>query len=230
MIRVRVRVSTIEKFRRLIVFDYQTQEDLIEYIRNGQNSSQTSVAMEVGTAWHKLMERPLTGYRAGDEHSPHYNAVGKFFFNPDDVRAARELVGRGRHEVTHVRPIETTHGHVFELKGTTDLILGPEVTDFKTKLGDDPGRWGRPADAQDYEHSLQWPFYLWLTGCRRFRYICFQCKGPDEQGLVLVDVPQSVSFSFDRYETLQDDVVRWCSRFWDFAEDHDLLHFLEHKE
>lgn len=53
---IRVRVSTIESFRRVLQTEYATEEELSDYVRHGQNSV-PNWQMEAGTAWHALLER-----------------------------------------------------------------------------------------------------------------------------------------------------------------------------
>ena len=209
---LRVRASTLEKFRHLVVHYFVEQGEVINYVKAGQNGEQ-SLAMKVGSAWHKVLEDP-TGTQVSDRQNGHDGIL----FHRDFVLRILQEIGPGEREKEYLKVFPSSSWGPVELKGTCDLVHGLEVSDFKTKVKSSP-------KVEDYERSLQWPVYLTLTGGFKFIYWLFPAEEPDEDGFVFIGEP--MVFSFWRYDGMEDRVQEALFEFLQWADLHGLLPYLD---
>lgn len=210
---MRLRVSTLEAYRRVLQTEYGDEAELAADIRAGQDTPAKNWMMSAGTLWHAALEHHATAGVPDD--TPHLIS-GNLTFAADAVRSALALRGPGLCEVTARRRIDTPFGRV-ELKGTCDHILGRVVRDAKAK-------WSTP-DPRDYEVSIQWRAYLWLFDADRFTYDLFAFRDPDAVGYC--ELRETVSFSLWRYPGMEREVLEWVDSFLRWAADRYLLDCLE---
>lgn len=219
---IRLRVSTLEAFRRVVETDFGDEPELIDRVRRGQWEEGTaSEIMRAGTAWHKIIAEPIRFQQIGFEPVPFggnpvpytYFACNGFTFDDIAVEAATKHVGPGLHEVTRRK----LFGAV-EIEGTADLVCGLSLQDHKAKFSQ--------PDARDYEDSLQWRFYLAIHEASWFRYNLFDFKDPKEG---YCELKQIVSFRFWPYLGMEAELRGWITRFLDWAEARGLAHFLHYR-
>lgn len=204
---ITIRQSHLEAFRRVVDTECGKEEELIEQIRG---VFVPNWKMEAGSAWHSCLEgRPLSS-----NHPPHAGRVrsGAYQFLASDVRAGQAVCGPGVWEVPWTRMSGT-----FCITGTIDHMRGADLQDNKTKFS--------PTDPKDYEPSLQWRVYLWLTEGRYLKYNCFEMKDPDDEGFI--EMKTVHSFSFWPYEGMAQEIDEWVRRFVDWAESRNLIQYLQ---
>ena len=208
---MRVRVSHLEAYRRLVAEEYgDSADDLILDVQAWQKGWERSARnwkMDAGTAWHACLSNHPDAMCYGPEWG-----YGNYRFRSEDVYAAQAHQGPGFREVTARRVFETRRGPV-EVKATCDHLWGRTVRDAKTKFG--------TPDAGAYDLSLQWRFYLLLFHADAFVYDLFAMRDPDDAGLCVLR--ETVSFRLWRYPDLERECRSWLERFVDWADSHDLL-------
>lgn len=199
---IRLRVSTLEDFRRCVETDFGDEQELRDRLIRGQwAEGPTKWQMEAGTAWHALLAGKSNGI--------------KWTFHADDWEKALSHIGPGLREITGRQTFRAA-GQVVEIEGTADVIHGLTVQDHKAKFS--------ACDPRDYEDSLQWRFYLAIHGANSFRYNLFDFKDPDDSGYC--KLKQIVSFRFWRYPALEGECLAWVERFLEWARATALLSHL----
>lgn len=196
---IRIRCSYLESFRRVVDTEYGNADELARAIRG--NPDPPNWKMEAGTAWHARLNPATT-----DERSVEYD------FGEDDVDFAVDYIGPGVFEVPG--SLEILPG--VQLLAKADHLYGLAIQDQKTKFS--------PADARDYESSLQWRVYLMIHGGAWFRYNLWSFADPKDGYCELKGV---TSFRFWPYCGMAEDVRGWAGAFLDWASSRNLLGFLE---
>lgn len=212
---IRVRVSTLESFRRVVDTEYGDEAELIESVKRGQEGGPTNWKMEAGTAFHALLADPMVaeGCPGRDE----LIEEGQFSFLTWDVAEAQQHVGHGLYEI-QARKAFLVNGksRPIEVRGAADWLRGLVIQGHKCKFS--------APDARDYEASLQWRFYLLLHEARVFRYNLFSFKDPKEGFCEMTGI---TSFKFWAYPNLETECREWLSRFVEWAEARHLVPYLE---
>lgn len=213
---IRVWVTLLESFRRVLETEWGRESEVIDAIRGAPRA--TSWQMEAGTAWHKALEAdPIIA----DPHWTNPDELiesGAFSFLAGDVHAAQEAIGPGLWEVPGTRVFDVG-GLPVEVSGRLDHVRGLVIQDQKAKFSS--------ADARDYEDSLQWRLYLLIHGGACFRYNLWSFRDPKDGLCELRDV---LSFRFWPYAGMEGDCLQLMERFVDWARSRNLLGFLERKD
>ncbi|MGD9713784.1 MAG: hypothetical protein AB7V46_17240 [Thermomicrobiales bacterium] len=207
---IRLRVSTLEHFRKVVCTEYESEADLVERIRRGQwapDAADTPWYMLAGTAWHRALacEPPDDAVESTEEVMARY---GDYLFSPDDIYAGIAEFGMGSREITWHRDW-VVDGITVRLEGTADHVVGRVVSDAKTKFSD--------VDPSDYEESLQWRAYLLIHDADVFRYVLFSFKDPAADGFLKLRKDGIYTFNMWRYPDLERDVLEWLNRFVGWA-------------
>lgn len=229
---LRVRASTLEKFRRLKTYEYVSQGEVINYLKAGQEGI-GDYGMAIGSGWHKCLEDPVgTQFNVKRHHVEieFANAAECSFketiaFDRAFLLKTLQDLGPGEKEKEYVRTYHHPTWGPVELKGTVDHVHGLEVADFKTKVKSQP-------KAEDYENSLQWRIYLTLTGGFKFRYWLFPADEPvKEKGaeVPFVYLQDPMVVAFWKYEGMEREVEYALWDFLDWADLHGLVSYLEKK-
>lgn len=226
---LRLRVSTLDSFMRVLTTDYAQESELIDRMKRGQwTDSDKGWMPRAGSAFHKCCEDPIgTSEIAFDEQGKPFkrHRSGDYFFAPDAVEGVRRLQGPGIRELKAVKVMAGV-----EIEGTTDHIRGLYLRDIKTKF--------TTIDARSYEDSLQWRFYLWLHDCEAFTYDLCAFKEPqgvermygdntdvsyegDPTGFC--ELREVASVRFWRYPGMEAELTGWVRRFREWASDRGLL-------
>ena len=156
---IALRASDLESWRRYVepeMEEWAITQD--EFIRSLLRQNEPSDAMRAGTAFHSVLER----MNAGDVADTFEQDGFTFRFDCDASVYLPEM----REQECEPMIFDTPHGLV-SLGGRTDRRDWTEVVDAKLTGS---------FDAERYGPSMQWPTYLTLTGCKRFRYVCFEQK------------------------------------------------------
>lgn len=213
---ITIRVSTLESWRRVMQTPYGDYNEIVAYIRNGQQS-EPDWRMRCGTAWHKCLEGKETG-ETGVVLPPRYYFDG-FAFAMEAVIDAQRIIGPGLNEVRNYMRIETALGPVL-VTGQCDHIRGLVIQDSKTKCGTKP-------DVKHYEQSWQWPFYLSLFDAWKFQYNLWQFKEPEQGTSGFVEYKDLYRVSFYRYCGMKEQCYERTRDFVAWANERGFLPFLE---
>lgn len=218
---IRLRVSSIESFRRVVATPYGDEAELCERIVRGQWADHAAnYQMRVGTAFHAVLADPIRHGQIEADAAGVPTQVyrsGDFTFAGADVQRALAHVGPGACELTG-RATFDVGGRAVEVEGTCDRIRGLLVRDAKVKFA--------PADARDYEASLQWRFYLAIHGAAAFAYDLFACRCSDPAG-GRCDIGDITTFRFWRYPNLDADLRGWLADFLAWTDARGLTGHLE---
>lgn len=212
---MKVRVSTMEAYRRVVEDEFGNEEELVAAIQ-GQ-PFEPRWQMQAGTAWHAILADPAEHKTADGEtwsEADLYYRCGQYSFAAPAVAASLEHVGPGIYEITAQR-VWNVWGRPVLVEGTADLVRGLVVQDHKTKFSN--------INARDYEPSIQWRFYLCLHHAQAFRYNLFDFKDPKDGFCELKDI---VSFRFWRYSGMEEECREWLGRFLDFCDGRRLTEYL----
>ena len=198
---IRLRASNLDAWVRFIEPERPefevSAEDFIAQLRGEMEPND---AMLSGTAFHSLLERLRVGAVVANDG---LEVDGfRFFFDADydlAIPAVREVQAPERLFLTPSGPVVLT--------GRPDARDGFTVTDYKLT-----GRF----DAERYGDSLQWRTYLLLAGCRRFRYVAFECKRKERD----VFIHSVHELDFWRYEGMEADVERRVAELAEFVAAH----------
>ncbi len=210
---IRLRVSTIEAFRRVVDTDYAPEEELVATLKRGQwTDGPANWQMLAGTAWHRAMALEPADDVLEWPCGTTACCYGDYSFDSGDIQEALAYCGPGLREITGRRVLCNWHGEAVEIEGTADLVQGLVVTDHKTKFSQ--------ADPSDYEESLQWRLYLLIHEAQVFRYNLWEMKDPVSGYCALKDV---YSFRLWPYPWMKQDCLAWICRFLSWANDKDLI-------
>ena len=210
---LRISTTTLEQFRRMMQTEWVPEEELIASIKGKPWTP--SWQMNVGTAWHKVLEMPeATLNFPGKDQSWH--EWGGYKFLPSAVEEARAVIGPGIREVKATRTWNLW-GNDVTVVAQADHVEGIGLTDIKTKFS--------APDPKDYDASLQWRFYLMVHGGLWFRYVFCHMKDPDDDGFCVLKDIQTVKYW--PYAELEADCVHWLSEFITWAFSKDLMKFLD---
>lgn len=241
---LRVSTTSVEQFRRFMVYDYVQEPAMIANIRGIDFDKPWQ--MKAGKAFHTVLEK-YDEIANAQEHAALLNVnpeteaplfkpegainyqtyvqQGAYIFQRSHVAQAREKIGQCLWEVKGNRIFDTKYGPC-NVIAKADNVYGLRVQDTKCKFGTKP-------DGSDWECDMQWRAYLLVHGAELFRYNAFTFKEPEEMhdtpGVFAMTMIDYISFNFWRYDNMEKDFVSWLNDFLDWADNHKLLPFL-HRE
>lgn len=156
---IRLRASDLEAWRRYVEPEMEEWAVSTEdFIRGLLRQKEPTDAMRAGTAFHSVLEEMRAGHVVDVFEADGFT----FRFDCDTDVYLPEI----REAECEPLLFDTPHGLV-SLGGRTDARDWTEVVDAKLTGS---------FDAERYADSMQWRTYLTLTGCKRFRYVCFEQK------------------------------------------------------
>lgn len=205
---LRISVTTIESFRRVLTTEYAKESELIASIKG--EPVEMPWYVHAGSAWQELLESAVTPITDIGRIT-----VKDFSFDSTALRSAHAILGPGIDEVKATKVYETTRGPA-NVVAKADHVHGLVITDNKFKAS--------TPDARDYESSLQWRFYLDVHGAACFRYILYDFA--DEKS-GYCELKAIHAFRFWPYVGLDSDCLRWVNLFVEWAEGRGLLRYLE---
>lgn len=251
---IRVTVTQLESFRRVLDTEYGSEEELVASVRG--EPYKPSWQMEAGTAWHDLLATPRA------EMCDRKRSAGNYYVCESAAASAAESARRsvGGETVGHFRCPECLcwhvgkpgtlfrNGYVFadrdvtaarlhvgpglhEVKALRVWQIGPHAVNVVAQADHVNGLALQehktkfsPPDPKDYEPSLQWRFYLAVHGAAVLRYNLWHFKEPDDGFL---ELRGAVSFRLWPYAGLESDCRAWLTRFVEWAESKRLLGHLD---
>ena len=222
---IKISVTTLEEFRRYKLFDYVSEERMVDRIKGVKSSSP---AMEYGTDFGEYIEQPERAIilPSGAVRMPTHDTYlpQSIVATIDEYRAELqcpvfEVIVRAKYVFDGLPPIV--------ISGRIDIMEGDIQRDVKTT---------KEFDYETYEDSLQWRFYLDMLGGKKFIYDVFEKHGVvedpngglDDEGkpkLWPADV-ELHSFPFYAYPEMKRDLRAWISDFMGFVERKGLTEYL----
>ena len=141
--------------------------------------------MDVGTAFHKLLETSSVGAHIGI-----IDSMG-FTFDFTQLEATLQFP-----QIVEQRYFRKRDGVV--VSGQVDAIMGDgTIVDWKTCAAIDP---------EKYTRSYQWRVYLWLTGLSKFRFDVFKILPPTQKEPNIYRVTEHLPLECHRYAAMDQDV------------------------
>lgn len=214
MTELKLRATTLEKFRRFMSdnYSYETEESLIETLSGSFKGNEYT---RVGTAFHLIVERGDVSTHEGDKRIVKIDEFDIIFnqSHVDTALAYKEEIKGCFHEI---RDSKTYHvdGAKIDISGGADVIMGIRLRDIKTKYS--PMR-----DIEDYTDSYQWRVYCDIFELPEFYFDIFEFKGYKKEkhgydvsslSIVRHDPIQCLS-----YATMQTDIEKMLSKFLEFV-------------
>ena len=200
---IRVSVTQLESFRRVIQTQYGDEAELIASIE-GQPFT-PSWQMRAGSAWHALL--------AGGEQGE----ADEFRFSAEDVAGAKNSCTGGLCELKATRTAIVDRVPVV-VSAMADRLTGATVTEHKATFS--------APDTRSYEASLQWRYYLWVFGASCVEYRLWHFSESDKAGQPM-RLLGHVSFRCWPYERLEADCLEWLTEFYHWVQAKGLAKHLE---
>jgi hypothetical protein len=206
---MRVAVTLLDEYRRFVNFDYISESEMIAKIKGAFTPSRP---MELGTAFHAIIEDPQEHYIEGYGM---YVAPNGIEFGPEVIEGALPYITPGG--VFEVKATKDYHvnGELVTVVAKADKLVNAEVEEQKT-------RWSA-WDIDSYLDSYQWRWYLEIFEAVKVKYNVFRLSETDRNGIVLHGVEQ---FSLFPYPALQSDCRALLSSFVEFAKAKKLTGYL----
>jgi hypothetical protein len=220
-----VRTTTLEKFRLVATEEWADEDGLINEIRGYPRPENDK--MRCGTALHAILADPKAHYfpeqmdDVGNVVEAGYAYQG-YIFSPEDIFHLMQMVGPGWCEKPVARPFRSHAGHQVVVTGTMDRALAPSPQETPVVVSDLKVRFDTP-DAEYYDNSLQWRFYLLMSGAREFTYHNVQL---DNEHLGNKVVKTTLCVNYYAHDGLQARCQLGLDRFLAWAELNDLVRFL----
>lgn len=212
---LRVAVTTIDAFRLLVETDWYDEMELIAKIK--REPTEMSWQAQCGIAIHRALEADVQ--LAHDQ----LLEAGDYRVDAATLARVREAVMRppatgSFKELRILGGMHLSSGVWVTLSGRLDEMWGSAIFDYKCKFS----TWS----VEDYERSLQWRYYLGITGARCFVYNILNFMEPTKK-LGLLRFKSAEVLRMWNYPELERDCVQWLTNFLDWAAAKELLPYLE---
>lgn len=200
---MRVSATLLESWRLYQTQDWMTEASLIERI---QGVLVPSPQMDLGTAWHAVLETPETcrvpgGYRSGA-------------YTFDDATLQPLFDRIDRRGVFEVKATTELDGHT--LVAQADLLAGATLHEFKTTLS--------TFDAEKYADSVQWRV---MSLVFQPAQITYHVATLDDHGNSVVTLKSLDSLSLYPYAGLEQDVRDLLREFVAYVEGKGLAEYCQ---
>lgn len=195
---LRLSVTELDNYRLWREGDWMETSDLLSRLRGIRTSSEK---MEAGTAWHAYLESLPSGNVTLTTGQKIESGDFTYLIDCDDavvrLPKIRETKTERRVKVGNIEVV---------LSGMADGIGPGEIFDHKL-TGD--------FDAEGYADAIQWRAYLWMFGCDKFTYNCFEANKSKRDGLY--HISEFHELSFYNYDRLERDVMKWVTELTEFV-------------
>lgn len=191
--------SNIESYLYYKHSDYKTLEEIKEEIAGKRVET---IDMQMGTAWHHVMERIKPG-----AHQEIHQDGFIFYVDCDETVPVGGAVELKLTKTYHVK------GYEVMVHGRGDEALGKIGTDHKLTTKFDFDVWDR------YQRAFQWRYYLDALDADTFIYRLYLKQWSQKQPEV-VRITDVMPLRFDRYEGMDADIQLLLADFIEFAEEH----------
>lgn len=246
---MRVSVTMIEAYRRVMQTEYAKEEQLLAQVQGEQFIP--SWQMSAGKAWDTLISHPRKSacqYGKDNRYSSEQEAKAARVARKDEDEWEFPCYECMCWHVGHNMSlkcdgfffddfaVDAARRHVgpgiWQVKNTIDVetaygkatVVG--VADHVNGLivNENKAKFAA-TNPQEYEADLQWRFYFLIFKAKCFRYNLFDFRDPNKaSGYCCLD--DIVSFRLWPYHGLEQDCMLWLNRFLGWAHDRHLLHCL----
>jgi len=228
--KLHLRVTTLEKFRRYIeeVSDYETEESLMETLSGSFTGNEYT---RIGTAFHKIVERGNISEKydckvtdKGVFSSSFINIDGfKVIFNQSHIDTALAYKAEINGCFHEIRAYKTyvINGVEIEISGQTDVLLGRIIRDIKTK-------YSYIKSISDYTDSIQSKLYMDIFEVPQFFFDVFEFVGynKEKHGYDVSSLPikRHDPIPCMAYEGMQKDIEILLTQFLDYIKFRKIEH------
>lgn len=207
----RVSVTHIEQYRLWRTGSWMSEADLIASIKGEFKPNRKILC---GQAFHAILEAP--------DKAPQGCGSTGHWYEHNGIRFPGSIIDEA---LTHYE-----RGGVPEVKATRMYEVGSQLVEVVAKVDNLRGltidetktRWAA-FDAEKYDASCQWRFYIDVFGANRVRYVVFQLDEDSEGGFELRGVHKLSMFP---YPSLHSDCLRLLTEFMEYARMRELLPYL----
>lgn len=226
--KLNVRVTSLEKFRRYIegISEYETESSLMESLSGDFKGNEYT---RIGTAFHKIVEcgdiRRGKVEEFGIETGSKYVDIDGFpvLFSEDHVSIAlnyKAEISGCFHEIRAYKDY-TVKGKTFNISGCTDVLLGRQLRDIKTK-------YSYIKSISDYTDSIQSKLYMDIFEVPEFYFDVFEFVGynKDKHGYDVSSLPikRHEPIHCLAYEGMQKDIEILLTEFLDYIQFRNIEH------
>src|ERR1043165_6305385 len=204
---MRVSATLLESFRLYLTEEWKTEASLIESI---QGVFVPSPQMELGTAWHAVLETPDRFKVDGGYWLQHHGVD----YRCDDATMAPLLALIDRRGVFEVKATTEVDGHT--LVAQADLLAGATIHEFKTTLS--------TFDAEKYADSYQWRV---MSLVFQPAQITYHVASLDDHGNSVVELKSLDSVNLYPYPGLEQDVRDLLRDFVGYVERKGLSEYVQ---
>lgn len=213
---LKVSVTTLESYRRYLMITDETEPGYQSYesfVNDLAKRTLPNIKMQVGTAYHKIIEDPSVCLTSDEHGNACYEAEGIQFL-PDLIEPIykyRSQYPKLIHEAKFYK--EYLLPEPVLVSGKADGLFGNEIHEHKTTTN---------GDYDKYCHSMQWRYYFdLLPGAQKVIYNVFEFNNYGEN-------PENINrvnyFSYEmfRYNNLEKDCISLLKDFVNFIHQNKL--------
>jgi len=219
-----LRATMLEKFRRFIceTSEYDTEESLMETLTGKFIGNEYT---RIGTAFHKVVECGNTCVSVELFDNLCHVTVDNFgvLFSKTQIETALEYKHsiKGCFHEIRASKVYSINGTEINVSGGTDVVLGNQIRDIKTK-------YSYLKSISDYTDSVQWKLYCDIFELPEFYFDIFEFKGYqkekngyDVSGLTLIKHDPIPCLE---YSGMQNDIQVLLTEFLDFIRFRKIEH------
>lgn len=196
---MKITASTLDSFRLYKEFDFKSLEELEKQIK-GEPITVTP-EMKLGKAYDKLV--------CTETFPPESNEIDGFIFDLDTAKQTRQNFESCLFQVWASEYLILNGGKHY-LIGRADAILFNVIYDLKTRTS--------PFNLENYQDSLQWQFYCFLFGLKKFVYRLVNLECISE--IYMTSNVQDLPLYFDNQN--ETNLYEWIREFVSFCRSRGL--------
>lgn len=144
---MRISTTTIESYRNFIEFDWLSQDEFIEQLKGKFVATKK---MEMGTAFHNILEHP-ENYLVVNDSKPDY-------FECNSYRFDNEVIKEAITKVNYAFPFEIKATKVYDILGK-EITVVAKADQLEGKQGNEHKSTWSGFSYDKYADSMQWRFY-----------------------------------------------------------------------
>lgn len=201
---LKINVTTLDSFRRFMNSD----RDVETYIDELINRPEPGKYAILGTAFHQVLQDPYEAHkRAAINDLNGFLSPAKIYFEFETVNKALKHIDRMFPFEMKFNKVYYVDGHEVMISGIVDQLKGKTVIEHKTIWTD--YRNGKMRSLYDeFRSSVQWPFYLDMTGSTGIIYKLFRLQEDDEKMQIELKSIDEIGFTRGDTEINLEQVIR----------------------
>lgn len=223
MKKLQVRVTTLEKFRRYMegVSEYETEASLMETLTGVFIGNEYT---RIGTAFHKIVEcGDISIHTSDNKRMVKADESNIIYFNPEQVQTALDYKAEISGCFHEIRAYKDYHvkDQIFNISGCTDVLLGRQLRDIKTK-------YSYMKSITDYTDSIQSKLYMDIFEVPEFYFDVFEFQGYNKKkhgyDVSSLSIKRHEPIHCISYEGMIKDIEILLTEFLDYIRFRNLEH------